>query len=62
MGVLAETDIWRWVNEASVSLLVLIVAAGVAFGVGGLLRYRRAKIQRQYQDRIEEERNSGSGA
>jgi len=62
MGVLAETDIWRWVNEASVSLLVLIVAAGVAFGVGVLLRYRRAKIQRQYQDRIEEERNSGSGA
>jgi hypothetical protein len=61
MGVLAETDIWRWVHDAIPSLVVLIVAAGVAFGIGLLLRYRRAKIQRQYQNRVEEERNSGSG-
>ena len=61
MGVLAEADIWRWVHEALPSLVVLVVAAGVAFGIGLLLRYRRAKIQRQYQSRVEEDRNSGSG-
>ncbi len=62
MGVLAETDIWRWVNEALPSLVVLVVAAGVAFGIGQLLRYRRGKIQREYQERLDQERDSDSGS
>ena len=56
MDVLAEAELWRWLKEAWPSLAVLVVAAGVAFAVGMLLQYRRSKIQRQYQDRVERER------
>ena len=59
MGMLAYAE---WLQQAWPSLLALVSAAVVAFAIGLLLRARRAKIQRQYQNRIEQENSEGPGS
>ena len=61
MGSLAETDVSAWLRQAWPSLVWLLVAAGVAFAIGLLLRYRRDKIQKQYQSRVEQQKQADSG-
>jgi hypothetical protein len=43
------------------SLVVLVATASVAFAVGMFLRYRRAKIQREYQERMEASKRKQQG-
>ena len=53
MGVLAGLGIGEQVSDWVPSLVVLVVTAAVAIGIGMLLRYRRARIQREYQERMD---------
>jgi len=54
MNALAASNLPQ---EAWVSLVVFVVAAAAAFGLGALVRYRRGRIQREYQERMERQRN-----
>ena len=54
MDVLVGSEVGDQLSAWMPSLVVLVVTAAVAFGIGMFLRYRRAKIQREYQERVDE--------